>query len=205
MLDERPGTRSMSRYAWMAPAVVLFALLLVYLFGDSGAGRVKTVAEGDGYLRLQLGEADREQTLYTAQALSPEKREHVLQTLSHFRAEHQMMGPDVTVSTAGSSPGATELARRVGALLAHYNLGDYAAESAPPSDINRSTVDGILVDVRRADQVVARNLLAALSPMLAGTATIRFDESLPAAHLRMTIITGPRFTGEGIAVFAAKD
>ena len=205
MLDERPGTRSMSRYAWMAPAVVLFALLLVYLFGDSGTGGVQTVAEGDGYLRLQLSEADPQQEIHAARALSSEKREHVLQNLSHFRAEHQMMGPVVTVASAGSFPGAIELARRTGALLARHNLGDYAAESTPSSDVTRATVDGILVEVRRADEAIARNLLAALSPILAGTATIRFYESLPAGRLRMTITGEPRFTGEGIAVFAMED
>lgn len=201
MLAERPGARSMSRYAWMAPAVVLLALLLVYLFGGDQGGRVQVLAEGADYQRLQIGDPDDTGALQAAAALSAATREHVLQNLSRFRAEYQMLGPSVTLSAAPGSANATELARRLGALLAQYNLGDFAAQETGGQPT--VSADGLVLRVRPADRAIARELIAALAPMLAGNVTIHFDDTLPTGRMQLQVRGVSGFTPQGVAVLGA--
>ncbi|MAC33305.1 MAG: hypothetical protein CME38_06820 [Haliea sp.] len=201
MLAERPGARSMSRYAWMAPAVVLLALLLVYLFGDGEGERVQVLSEGADYQRLQIGDPDDMGALQATAPLSAATREHVLQNLSRFRAEYQMLGPSVALSAAPGSAKATELAERLRALLAQYNLGDFATQEGGGQPA--VSADGLVLGVRPADRAIARELIAALAPMLAGSVTIGFDDTLPTGRMQLRVREVSGFTPQGVAVIGA--
>lgn len=211
MSEFRPGFRSASKYAWMAPAIVLLALLLIYLFGNSDADRAKpvqTLEMAESHQRVRIGQPDQQGGLQASAPLSTEIRERVLQNLSEFRAEHQMVGPTVTVTATETAAGSVVLAETLGELLARHNLGKQVAE--PRFATNGAaaigagnTADSMHLHVASRDVTFAHNLLTALSPMLAGTVLIRFDESLGTGQLQLLITATPQFTAEGVAVFPA--
>lgn len=198
MRENRPGYRSMSRFAWIAPTIILLAVGLIYLFGNTGADSISTEELTGAYERLRIGDAGQYDDLPQATiALSADKRQRVLQNLSSFRAEHQMVGPTVTVMALQSSTGSRELAQRIGGMLAQYNLGD----TGPGNDINSGDA-GVIILARRADRTLAHNLLRALSPMLSGMVQIQFDDTQRPGTLLLHIAANPHFTAQGVAVFS---
>lgn len=202
MRENRPGYRSMSRFAWIAPTIILLALGLIYLFGNTGADSISTVELTGAYERLRIGDAGQYDDLPQATtALSADKRQRVLQNLSSFRAEHQMVGPTVTVLALPSSTGSRELAQRIGGMLAQYNLGDTGADPEAGNDINSGDA-GVIILARRADRTLAHNLLRALSPMLSGMVRIQFDDTQRPGILLLHIAANPHFTAQGVAVFS---
>jgi len=201
MRENRPGYRSMSRFAWMAPAIILLVLGLIYLFGSTGSDAIQTEELTGEHERLRVGDAWEHSDLRrTATALSADKRQRVLQNLSSFRAQHKMIGPTVTVAALQSSAESRALAERVGRILAQYNLGDTLADSVTREDINRDDA-GVIILARYADRSLVHSLLRALSPMLSGMIRIQFDDAQRPGALFLGIATSPRFTAEGVAVF----
>jgi hypothetical protein len=191
----------MSAYAWAAPVVLLLALLLIILFGGRAPDPVRSVERTDDYLRLQVsGAAALEGGGYTIRPLAAETRKRVLQNLSRFRAENRVVGPTILVSAPQTSAAAGELSGRIADLLAQYNLGGAATSSTDTGNAS-GTLDPLVLEARRADETIAMNLLAALSPMLAGNVTLRFDEQLAAGRMRLRVIVDPLYTDGGVAVF----
>ncbi|MFN2287834.1 MAG: hypothetical protein ABR578_05830 [Chromatocurvus sp.] len=198
----RPGHKSMSRYAWIAPLLVLLAASLIYLFGNDASDSVEMLEENQRHERLRVGEPAGAETLQSLAALADSKRQRVLQNLAEFRAENRVLGPEVTVSDRPGSPGSTALAQRIGGLLAQYDLGRYTTKPIADEAVNDSgTQDDLILSVRGADSVLAYRLTTALSPMLSGTVRIRFDNTLKGGQLLMTVAATPGFTSQGVAVF----
>lgn len=208
MSELRPGFRSASKYAWMAPAIILLALLLVFLFGKDDADQTKpvqTLETSERQDRVRIGQPDQPGELQVSASLSTEIREHVLQNLSEFRAQHQMVGPTVTVTATATTAGSVRLAETIGELLARHNLGEHVGEARSATngaiDGDSNARDGMRLLVASQDVTFAHSLLAALAPMLSGTVVIQFDESLGTGKLRLLVTTTPQFTEEGVAVF----
>lgn len=203
MRENRPGYKSMSRFAWLAPTIILLAAGLIYLFGNTGADSIHTEELTGTHERLRIGDAGQYDGLPQATiALSAGKRQRVLQNLSGFRAEHQMVGPTVTVVALQLSTGSRELAQRIGGILAQYNLGDTATDPVAGDDISSGNA-GVILLARRADRTLAHNLLRALSPMLSGMVRIQFDDTQRPGTLLLGIAASPRFTAQGVAVFSS--
>lgn len=202
MRENRPGYRSMSRFAWIAPVIILLVLGLIYLFGVTGSDSIRTEELTGEYERLRIGDAWQYNDLYQATtALSADKRQRVLQNLSSFRAQHRVVGPAVTVVALGASTASQELAQRIGGILAQYNLGDTAADSVARNDINSGDA-GVIILARRDERTLAHSLLRALSPMLSGMIRIQFDDTRRPGALFLGIAASPRFTAQGVAVFS---
>lgn len=203
MPANRPGRKSMSRYAWIAPVIVALAFGLVYLFGDSGPNHIKTLEVTGHYERVRIDQPVQHGELQSSKALSADTRQRVLQRLSGFRAEHRMLGPAVTVTTLKASAASIELAQRIGELLAQHNLGNYTADPRITGDTHGVDSDGVILSVRRADRTMAHDLVSALSPMLAGTVRIRLDDTHQPGKLLLEIAATPGFSDQGVAVFPA--
>lgn len=202
MRINRLGYRSMSRYAWMAPVLVLLTLGVIYLFGNDSPDRIQTREATENFERVRLDPPAESEALQGPVALSDARRQNVLQRLSAFRADYRVVSPTVTVAALEASSASRELAQRIGGLLAQHNLGRYAAEPVVIEHIGDGGNDGLIIAVKREDRTLARTLATALSPMLSGTIRIQFDDTRRSGHLLVGVAARPRFTAEGMAVFS---
>ena len=202
MQENRPGYKSMSRYAWIAPAIILLALGLIYLADNDEPDRVQTLEATVDFERVRMGHPDQHGKLQRDQTLSATTRRHVVQNLSGFRADHKVVGPTITVTAIEASGASRDLAKRIGGLLAQHNLGRYA-EEPETTEMSESGGgrDGVVLFVRRTDRSLAQGLITALAPMLSGTVTIQFNDERRAGQLLLAIVATPGFTDEGVAVF----
>lgn len=201
MLENRPGRKSMSKYAWMAPVIVALAFSLIYLFGNGGSDHIRTLDVTEHYERVQIDHPGQHESLQPSVELSADRRQSILQKLSSFRAEYKMLGPAVTVVSLKATNGSMQLAQRIGGLLAQNNLGNYASDPTITENINGFENDGVIISVRSADKAMAHNLASALSPMLSGTVRIQFDDTRRPGNLLLGIAATPGFSDQGIAVF----
>ena len=204
MSEFRSGRKSLSQYAWMAPAIVLLALGLAYLSGNGipeSSPSLQTLELGERHERVLILNPDRHQELLPWQPLASAIREQVLQNLSELRARYQMLGPTTTVAARPAAAELSQLAQSIGGLLTRHQLGHYVAEPQMADLVATDGNDSMYLHVASQDVALARNLLSALAPMLAGTVTIRFDERLASGQLRLVLAATPRFTGQGVAVF----
>lgn len=202
MQENRPGYKSMSRYAWIAPAIILLALGLIYLADNDEPDRVQTLEATVDFERVRMGHPDQHGKLQRDQTLSATTRRHVVQNLSGFRADHKVVGPTITVTAIEASGASRDLAKRIGGLLAQHNLRRYAEEpETTEMSENGGVRDGVVLFVRRTDRSLAQGLITALAPMLSGTVTIQFNDERRAGQLLLAIVATPGFTDEGVAVF----
>lgn len=203
MFQRRFGITSATRYAWIGPAVVVLALLLIYVFGNDGDGLapdVRTLERSDGHEYLKIGRAEGYTDLVASAPISADRRKAVLNNLSEFRAEHKLVGPGVIVTATGGAEPGRQLASTIGELLAHYNLGQYRADvdtftDAVPEESN------LVLYTKKADAVIARGLVEALSPMVVGSVAIVYRDELKTGSLHLLVRGDPAFTARGVAVF----
>lgn len=205
MLRRRIGHTSMSRYAWMAPALVLLAFIVIFLFGNDSSDQTGMQEKTADYERVRLDSPTTSEDLQSSGALSDDRRQTVLQRLSTFRADYRVISPTVTVTGVEGAGDAAGLAQRIGTLLAQSSLGSYAPDAGRTGSIGSTTEggeqDSMIVFVRGEDRTMAHALTAALSPMLSGTVRIQFDDALRSGDLLLLIAAPPRYTAQGIAVF----
>lgn len=203
MFQRRFGIRSASQYAWIVPAVVVLALVLIYFFGDRGGDypqQVVTLERTDSTELLQIGDADNYQDLAPDGNLSAERRESVLQSLSELRAEYKLLGPKVTIAASDTENGGKALARALGGLFASYDLGQFSVTSQYP-ELGDPTTEHVLVYATSKDAGIARGVAAAIAPVMAGRLRIVFDDSIKTGNLWLVVVSEPEFSREGVAVF----
>lgn len=203
MLQRWFGIKSASKYAWVVPAVVSLALLLIYFFGNGNnrySAEISTLSKTESYQKLQIGQPDNHAVLKVSAPLSEVTRGEVLNNLSELRAEYKLVGPQVIVTAEGAHKQTHQLARTIGGLLAHFNLGKFRAEAKPPT-ATFDSVDDVILYTRPKDASIARGLVESISPLLVGEITLVFNDKLQTGHLLLVVKGEPAYTEEGIAVF----
>ena len=196
--QRRFGMRSASKYAWMAPAVVALALLLVFLFGnDKTLPSPSFAVIEDSQLSqvIRLGE-DGVSTSPSYVPPSSDIRKATLQNLSEFRATYKIVGPGITIVSTGKNPANNRLVNTLEGMLAHYNLSkDRVPETIPDSEY------ALTVYARKSDVVMTHKLLKAISPMVRGKVGVIFDNELAAGQLLVLISAPAQYSDDGAAYF----
>ena len=202
MFQRRFGLKSASSLAWIVPAVVLLALLLILVFGNGDgplAPDIETVERSPEHEIIRIGSTEGYADLQPSATLSEERRQAVLQNLSELRAEYKLVGPGVITTADKGNEAGRQLARTVGTLLANYNLGQFRAGVQPPLAAPGAT--GVIVYARPKDAVIARAVVRSISPLLIGNVTLVFADDLKTGDLLLVVAGIPGFTTEGVAVF----
>lgn len=204
MLRHRIGHTSMSRYAWMAPALVLLAVVVIFLFGNDSEKQTEMLEVTRDYERVRLESPTSYGDLQSFAPLSDAKQQTALQRLSALRAEFRVVSPAITVTGLEGSSDANGLAQRIGTLLAQSSLGRHASDAESTELVDStpgSEQDNVIIFARVEDKAIAHGLLAALSPMLSGTVNIQFDDARRPGDMLLVVVATPKFTAEGVAVF----
>lgn len=134
--------------------------------------------------------------------VSVQSRQKVFENLRNFRAVYKQAGVQMTVVPVGGGS-QVELARRLGSALSQNGLG--RVNSAPGAvESNRGVGDGsspaVLLYCAQRDSEIARELLAALEPYLAGPVGLVWDDALRVDQFRLEIRREPRFAEDGEAL-----
>lgn len=204
MLRRRIGHTSMSRYAWMAPALVLLAFVVIFLFGNDSSDQTGIREKTANYERVRLDSPANFGDLQSSVALSDDRRQTVLQRLSALRADYRVISPTVTVTGLERSGDATGLAQRIGTLLSQNSLGHHTTDPGGNNIRDVAPGDGqdnMIIFVRGEDKAIAHGLAAALSPMLSGMLRIQFDDARRPGDMLFVVTATPQFTAQGVAVF----
>ncbi|MEP3857149.1 MAG: hypothetical protein ABJM39_08925 [Porticoccus sp.] len=203
MLQRWFGIKSASKYAWVVPAVVSLALLLIYFFGNGDnrySAEIHTLSQTENYQRLQIDQPANYADLEVSAPLSEVTRGQILNNLSELRAEYKLVGPQVIATAEGAHQQTHQLAQTIGGLLAHYNLGQFRADAKSPTATFDSG-DDVIIYTRPKDASIARGLVESISPLLVGEITLVFNDKLQTGHLLLVVKGEPAYTEEGIAVF----
>lgn len=198
---------SAKRLAWLL--IPLFCIVLILVFFSQNAGveqgaSVQVVSTGDRYQRLIVhgGQAVDSSEKWQAEFItaSPKLNEQILEKLSKFRADYQQLGPSMSVWADPGNETALALAKQLGLVLARYGLGK--TELNMPARVFPG-VDEASVVVRCAESQcdIARNLLAALAPMINGEFFLWFDPGAGVQKMEMSIFGKPLFNSRGEAYF----
>ena len=192
MLRRRIGHTSMRKYAWMAPALVLLAFVVIFLFGNESSNPSPVKEVTADYERVRLDTSTSHGDGQSFAGLADDTRQTVLQRLSALRTDYRVLSPSITVTGMTGTGDATARAQRIGTLLSQNSLGSYVADAVSPGLADDGTAgdtgqDGMIVFVRRTDKAIAHRLTAALAPMLSGTVRIQFDDTRRPGHLLAVI------------------
>jgi hypothetical protein len=127
-------------------------------------------------------------------------RQQVLQSLNEFYTDFRQLRPQLGVWVEPGSEPRNQLAERFGSALAQHSLGAVMNDAQPPPVIDKLD-SGVLLYCRESDSVLARRMLAALAPYLAGRVTLRYDPEATAQSMRAYFFGQPYFNGQGQVTF----
>ncbi|TNE78087.1 MAG: hypothetical protein EP334_05550 [Gammaproteobacteria bacterium] len=192
------GSKSASQFAWIAPAIVAVALIIVYFFGekDTFPDTRFAVIEASGFGQvIQLGKTE-EATSESYVPPASKIREATLQNLSEFRAEYKVVSPGIALLATGDSPANTQLLNTLGGMLSHYHL----REDQSPDNLSSSEY-ALTLYVREKDVTMTHKLIMALSPMIRGNVAIIFHNELAAGQVILAIADDAAYSNDGVAYF----
>ncbi len=201
-----PGRRhriSARPLAWLVLPLAVIVTALILLFGRGNSDQnlpplIHGGVEGQDRVALQGGRSDGDGTIY--RPVTPARREAALQRLAEFRARYRQARPFVVVSAAANSEPLDKRARDIGSALSSHGLGRYSQEiPALESSPDLSELPAIYLAPR--DTRIARELLWALEPYLAGHIAVVYDGDLRTDQVRLHLRGHPRFSAEGEAIF----
>ncbi len=194
------------KIAWLIIPLLLFIAGAIFLFGSKPAqpplpSIERDTAEGQ-LLQLPIVSVNNQVSWQTGwvEAL-PEARAQVLQALSELHAAYPQRGIRVSLWTPADQLTSQSFADRLQKSLATYSLAEAEAIATP--DFARQVQQGVVVFCRAEDKSLVRQLLGALTPYLAGTVAVRFDQALKSGQVRVFLIGEPQFNGIGQATYDA--
>lgn len=187
----RYSSRNLSPQAWLLIPLALLVGGLILFFGqtdDNASVRVVQSSSSGMVLSIGPGEGGPPGT-----AGAKARRAQALANLAEFRAHYQQLSPFVSVIAIDDSAAGGAFARELGDLLAELNLGNRVKQ--PPAATGGEDSAAIRLRCAPGDGSVARDLVAALSPLLRGSATITFDQSLGVADMLLAVSDEARASG----------
>lgn len=196
---------SMAPYAWLLlPLAAVGALL--WVFSESRAPAVaplEMVRESASGGTVHMAGPAVTSGSANAVPVQEARRQKVLENLRDFHAAYKQAGARLSVLAVDDGAGEV-LARRLGEALAQYDLGGVSnPDPTTASGAGAEPAPAILLFCAERDNRIARELLAALEPYLAGPVSLVWDDALRIDQLRLEIRGVPGFAESGEALFGA--
>ena len=199
---------NMAPYAWLLlPLAAVGALL--WVFSESRAPAVaplEMVRESASGGTVHMAGPPATSGSANAVPVQEGRRQEVLENLRDFHAVYKQAGARMTVLAVDDGAGEV-LARRLGEALRQYDLGGVSnadPTAAGASGAGDEPPPAILLFCAERDNRIARELLAALEPYLAGPVSLVWDDALRIDQLRLEIRGVPGFAESGEALFHAE-
>jgi len=200
------GRISARPLAWLVLPLAVIVAVLILFFGRGNVDQdLPPVVSGgeqgldEVVLRGPTGNGD--STNY--RPITSAKRETALQRLAEFRARYRQSQPFIVVTSAASPQSLSSLAREIGSALSTHGLGTYQEEK-PDSHNAPGLPTQPVMRLAPRDSRIARELLWALEPYLAGHITLVYQADLRTDQIQLYMRGNPRFSGEGEAHFATR-
>lgn len=205
MTNERRAGWIPSPGVSVAILVAILALLALLVFqGEESESRLPSArivsSTAEGSMVLLEGGTPRTQAKMNYLPESRRRREQVLANLRNFRARYKQSRPAFAVSVTGTADSLAPLARRIASTLTQYDLGKLEPTADSPPD----TVQDHQMPVLRCaprDELIARQLLAALEPYLQGAVKIVHVPGLRLDRMQLLLNGKPHYSDAGEALF----
>lgn len=196
----------LKKQGWLLIPLALIVISLILVFGKRPAegthqSNILEQSAAGMVLELPVIPPDRPVSWQTEWVPASEAaRQQVLQSLNEFYTDFRQLRPQLNVWVEPGSEPRDQLAARFGSALAQHSLGAVMNDTQPPSVIDKLD-SGVVLYCRESDSVLARRLLAALAPYLAGRVTLHYDSEATAQSMRVYLFGQPYFNGQGQVTF----
>ena len=196
----------MKKQAWLMLPLALLITAVIVVFGnfdDDDLTPPKLLESSPQGMLLALADKSSYQPASAKPVHSPDydaARQHSVQLLGQYAADFKQLRTQLEVWAAPGLDTRLTLARNIGEVLAHHNLGRLNQSATPPAAIANMNSAVVLI-CNEADSALARRMLGALTPFLHGTVRVHFDTDLAAQSMKLYLFGKPVFNAEGQATF----